>query len=79
MRNIPKHIIVVSFVVFMILNFIENTIHFSIGRNVENKDNVTFELKIPEFYDIIKIVIVMSIFGIFQGVFTYFGLVENLV
>ena len=63
----------------MILNFLENTIHFSIGRNIENKDNTTFELKIPGMYDTIKIIVVMTIFGILQGLFTYLGLLENLL
>lgn len=79
MRNIPTHIIFVSFAVFMILNFLENTIHFSIGRNIENKDTATVELKIPGIYDTIKIIIVMTIFGLLQGLFTYFGLLENLL
>jgi hypothetical protein len=51
--------------------------HFSIGRNIVNKDNATFELKIPGVYDTIYIIIVMTIFGILQGLFTYFSLLEN--
>jgi hypothetical protein len=43
--------------------------HFSIDRNNVNKGTATFELKIPEVYDTIYIIIVMTIFGILQGLF----------
>ena len=67
----PYHIIVSSMVVFFFLNFVENMIHFSIGRNVENKNDGNIKLKIPGKYDLIKIIIIMIFFSILQGLLTY--------
>lgn len=64
------HLMVISFSVFIVLNFVENLIHFSIGRNVENKDNVRVQFKIPSGYDLVKIVFIMLFFGLLQGFFT---------
>jgi hypothetical protein len=65
------HIIVTSMIVFFFLNFFENLIHFSVGRNVENKDKSSLALKMPNKYDFIKILIIMIVFSILQGVLTY--------
>ncbi len=60
-----------SIFVFMVLNIVENLIHFSIGRNVENKKELTkVNLEMHNTNDIIKIVIVMCIFALLQGLFT---------
>ena len=50
---------------------IENIIHFSIGRNIEDKDTSSISIKIPNIYDIVKILGIMILFSILQGVFTY--------
>lgn len=73
---ITKRVIIVSMLVFLVLNIIENIIHFSIGRNIEKKYDVAFELKMPGKYDIIKITVIMIIFSILQGIFTYYGLIS---
>jgi len=65
-------------VVFLILNLIENIIHFSIGRNIEGKDEKNISIQMPETYDIIKITIVMIIFSILQALFTYYGVFYGL-
>lgn len=57
--------------VFIVLNTIENFIHFTIGRNVNNKDKlVPLKFEMPSTYDLIKIVGVMLIFAFLQGFFT---------
>ena len=67
----PYHIIITSMIVFFFLNFVENIIHFSIGRNVENKYDGNIKVKFPEKYDLIKIIVIMVFFAILQGVLTY--------
>lgn len=61
----------ISIIVFLFINTIENIIHFTIGRNVENKNKlISLNFIPPTKYDIIKIVIVMIIFAFLQGFFT---------
>jgi len=62
---------VISAFVFIVLNGIENIIHFSIGRSIETKDNLsTFNFEMPTFPDFVKIIGVMIVFAILQASFT---------
>lgn len=72
--NLHHNIIAISMIVFLILNFLENIIHFSIGRNINDINSTYISIKIPEFYDIIKIIFIMFIFSILQALLTYYGL-----
>ncbi len=64
------HIIAISFFVYIFVNLFENMIHYNIGR-FSNKET-KFEL--PSKKDLIKIVVVMCIFALLQGVLTsYFN------
>ena len=64
------HIITISFIVYIFVNFFENIIHYSIGR-FSNKET---KFEIPTKKDFIKIVIVMCIFALLQGLLTsYFN------
>ncbi len=61
----------ISSIVFILINSIENIIHFTIGRNVQDKNNLSISTFIkPTKYDITKIIIVMIIFAFLQGFFT---------
>ena len=60
------HIIVISFCVYLLVNFFENMIHYNIGR-FSNKDT---KIEIPSKKDFIKIVIVMCVFALIQGLLT---------
>jgi hypothetical protein len=62
------HIIVISFFVYLFVNLFENLIHYNIGRfsNSETK----FEL--PNKKDLVKIVVVMCVFALLQGLLTYY-------
>jgi polyferredoxin len=62
------HIIAISFLVYLFVNFFENLIHYNIGR-FSNKET-KFEL--PYKKDLIKILIVMCIFALLQGLLTYY-------
>ena len=64
------HIIAISFIVYIFVNLFENMIHYNIGR-FSNKET-KFEL--PSKKDCIKIVVVMCIFALLQGLLTsYFN------
>jgi hypothetical protein len=62
------HIIAVSFVVYLFVNFFENLFHYNIGR-FSNKET-KFEL--PSKTDFIKIVVVMCVFALLQGLLTLY-------
>jgi hypothetical protein len=64
------HIIAISFFVYIFVNFFENMIHYNIGR-FSNKET---QLELPSKNDFIKIVIVMCLFALLQGILTsYFN------
>jgi hypothetical protein len=64
------HVIVISFFVYIFVNFFENMIHYNIGR-FSNKET---KLELPSEKDFIKIVLVMCVFALLQGLLTnYFN------
>ena len=68
------HIIAISFFVYLFVNFFENLIHYNIGKfsNQETK------LELPSQKDFLKIVVVMCVFALLQGVLTsYFNQVKR--
>jgi len=62
------HIIAISFFVYIFVNLFENMIHYNIGR-FSNKET---QLELPSKTDFIKIVIVMFVFALLQGVLTWY-------
>ena len=66
-RILPKHLFISSAIAFIILNIIENFIHYNIGRSHQEEK---VKLEMPNFKDWIKIIVVMIIFAILQGLFT---------
>ena len=68
--NASFHIIAISFLVYIFVNLFENMIHYNIGR-FSNKET---QLELPSKNDFIKIVIVMCVFALLQGILTsYFN------
>jgi len=64
------HIIAISFFVYIFVNLFENIIHYNIGR-FSYKET---KLELPSKTDLIKIVVVMCIFALLQGLLTsYFN------
>jgi hypothetical protein len=61
------HILLVSMLVFIILNLVENYLHYNIGVNSSNNE---FRLKNPNSNDWIKIIFIMILFAYLQGFFT---------
>jgi hypothetical protein len=62
------HIIVISFFVYLFLNLVENLIHYNIGK-FSNKET---KIDLPSKKDWFKIVVVMCLFALLQGLFTYY-------
>jgi hypothetical protein len=62
------HIIAISFFVYLFVNFFENLIHYNIGRFSDKET----KLSLPSKKDFIKIVVVMCVFGLLQGLLTYY-------
>ena len=64
------HIIAISFLVYIFVNLFENMIHYNIGR-FSNKET---KIELPNKEDFIKIVVVMFVFALLQGLLTsYFN------
>ena len=61
------HLIVVSFLVYLVVNLGENLIHYNIGRFSNHETR--FEM--PTESDMFKIVAVMMCFALLQGLLTY--------
>ena len=62
------HLIVVSFIVYIFVNLFENLIHYNIGR-FSNQDT---KLELPTQKDWFKMIVVMCIFALLQGILTYY-------
>ena len=79
------HIFVFSFLVFIVLNVIENVIHYNIGKFHEGNGDTKkendhrtniggYHFTNPSNTDWVRIVVIMVIFAILQGFFTsYFS------
>lgn len=63
-----SYIFVISVLVFLVFNVVENLVHYNIGVNTANEKN--FKLYPPTKRDLFLILIVMLIFGLLQGFFT---------
>jgi len=62
------HLFIISFIVFAILNIIENVIHYNIGKT----SNKEFEFSNPTIIDWKKIIVTMIIFALLQGFLTMY-------
>ena len=69
-KNKNINIIIISFLVFVFLNLIENLIHYNIGRHTEAKEFIV--LTNPPYRDWLKIAFIMVIFGLLQGFLTFY-------
>jgi hypothetical protein len=64
------NIIAISFFVYIFVNLFENLIHYNIGK-FSNKET---QLELPTKKDFVKIVVVMCVFALLQGLLTnYFN------
>lgn len=74
------HIFAFSFIVFIVLNIIENVIHYNIGKYHDHGGRGSsggiagFHFTNPTETDWVRIIVIMFIFAVLQGVFTsYFS------
>lgn len=63
----------VSFLVFAVLNAIENVIHYSIGRD-RNRNALAIRFQRPSAYDMVRILGVMAVFAVLQATLTCYFL-----
>jgi hypothetical protein len=61
------HLIIISFTIYLFVNLFENVIHYNIGKFSNNET----QIDIPTRKDWFKIIIVMCIFALIQGILTY--------
>lgn len=61
------YIFVISVVVFIVLNLLENVIHYSIGRH---HGDLAVSIAVPSHTDWVRIIGIMLIFAVLQGLFT---------
>lgn len=64
------HIIAISFCVYLVVNLFENLIHYNIGKFSNKKTR----FDVPSKKDWFKIIVVMCIFALLQGLLTYYFL-----
>jgi len=62
------HLFIISFIVFALLNTIENVIHYNIGKT----SNRPLEISNPTIIDWKKIIVTMIIFALLQGFLTMY-------
>ena len=62
------NLFIISFLIYAIINIVENYIHYNIGKHNESNYNIKFSN--PSTLDWIKIVVVMFIFALLQGILT---------
>jgi hypothetical protein len=62
------HLFIISFIVFALLNTIENVIHYNIGKT----SNRPLEISNPTINDWKKIIVTMIIFALLQGFLTMY-------
>ena len=73
------HIFVFSFLVFIVLNVVENVIHYNIGKFHDHGGGAGggggggiagYHFTNPSNTDWVRIIVIMLVFAILQGVFT---------
>lgn len=70
MNITTKHIFIISTLVYVVINLVENTVHYTIGRNFDIKHVEDIVYIPPSPLDFVRIISVMAIFAILQGIFT---------
>ena len=61
------HLIIVSFTIYLFVNLFENVIHYNIGKFSDRET----QIDIPTQKDWFKIIVVMCVFALLQGLLTY--------
>ena len=64
---LPRPLFIISFLIFILLNTVENILHYSIGRE-SNKEKLV--LQAPTKTDWIRIITIMMVFAVLQALLT---------
>ena len=62
------HLFIISFIIFAVVNIVENVIHYNIGKT----SNTEFEFSNPTLIDWKKIIVTMVIFAFLQALLTMY-------
>jgi hypothetical protein len=62
------HLIIISFLVYLFVNLFENLLHYNIGKFSNQKT----QLELPTQKDWLKIILVMIVFALLQGLLTVY-------
>ena len=68
----PKHVFVMSVIIFLVLNVFENLMHYNIGKINNNSKEKTQYFQLPGVYDALRMVTVMAVFALLQGILTWY-------
>ena len=69
-RGRELHIFIISFLVYAVINMMENYIHYNIGKHEETDYRIEFSN--PTALEWTKIALVMVVFAFLQGILTIF-------
>ena len=72
-KNSNLKIVYISFFIFLFLNLIENIIHYNIGKYTDEahgSNGNALHFNMPNADDWVKIISVMFLFALLQGLFT---------
>jgi hypothetical protein len=67
---LANHIFIISMTVYIVINLVENTIHYNIGRNFDIRHLHDIKFIPPSSVDFTRIISVMAVFAMLQGLFT---------
>jgi hypothetical protein len=67
---LANHIFIISMAVYIVINLVENTIHYNIGRNFDIRHLHDIKFIPPSSVDFTRIISVMAVFAMLQGLFT---------
>jgi hypothetical protein len=70
MRIFSNYIFLISMAVYVVLNLVENTIHYNIGRNFDIERLHDIRFIPPSSIDFSRIIFIMFVFAMMQGAFT---------
>lgn len=68
-NNRPAHIIIISMIVYIVLNIIENIIYYNGGKFGLGQD-ISVYFSIPKMKDLSVLLLIMIFFAFLQGLMT---------
>jgi hypothetical protein len=68
-NNRPVHIIIISMIIYIVLNIIENIIYYN-GGKFGLHQNIDVYFTIPKKKDLIILIVIMLFFAFLQGLMT---------